>query len=178
MASGVLIIKQIKPSRLKVDAMRLALLNPLHKMQREILKDFEATVATWNHEVKWLSAVSLALGGPSVTIVTEDPIYRYVNDGTKPHEIWPGAYTGLSDKTVLMFPSAFTPKTEVGVIGSTAGSSGGPMVFTNYKKPYVNHPGNKPRHFDVAIREKWEPRFKDYMEAAMRDVACASGHGM
>lgn len=170
---SVIVAKSIKASRLKDDAMRLKLLNAMRKDNTETKRDFESTTATWEHEVKFQSEISLALGGPASYVWTDDEIYRYVDLGTRPHEIWAGFYTGKSDKKVLAFPSAFAPKTTPNVLGSQAGSSGGPTVFT----PYVQHPGTKPRNFSKLIQKKAEPRFKRNMEQGMREAARASGHG-
>ena len=176
--TGVLVIKQINPAKLKEDAMRLALLNPIRKAADDMHKDFKATTATWHHKVEFEKAVSLALGGPSIHIVTYDLIYGYVNDGTKPHPIFAGYYTGLSSKMALSFQwggkGSYRPKTHPGVIGSTPGGPSGPRVAM----PYVQHPGTKARKFDEAIRKKWEPMFKRRMEDAMKAAAKASGHSI
>lgn len=170
--AGMILAKAIKPAKLKVKEMRLALLNPLHKMQKELLRDYQETTASWEHKVEFESAVSLALGGATVSVITNDDIYRYVDEGTKPHEIWAGIYTGLSDKTTLAFPSGFLPKTQPGVIGSGPGASSGPTVFT----PYVQHPGTEAREFSLTIKRKWEPLFYEMMAEAMAKAAEASGH--
>lgn len=173
--AGALVIKQIKPARLKEDAMRLALLNGMHKTRTEMLKDFEATTETWEHKVKFESAISEALGGPSVNVVTNDEIYNYVNNGTKPHPIFAGIFTGLSGKRALSFRNGkYKAKTKVRVIGSTPGGPTG----TKIARPYVQHPGSEGRHFDEEIQKKFEPRFKRLMEEAMKDAAHASGHAI
>lgn len=169
-----ILIKEIKPSRLKVDALRLELLNEMRKVATEVKKDYEKTTKTWKHKPKFEMDVSLKPPGPTLIVETDDEIYRYVDKGTKPHLIWAGIYTGKSNKKVLAFPSKFSPKTKVGVIGSTAGSSGGDMV----RRPYVEHPGNKPRGFEEAIEKIWKPKYKRRMEGAMRKAARASGHAL
>lgn len=176
--AGVLVFKAIKPEKLKEDAMRLALLNPLHKVGRDIHADFKKTTATWQHKVEFEVAVSLALGGASVHVITTDRIYGYVNDGTVPHPIFAGYYTGLSSKRALSFQwggkGSYRAKTTPGFIGSQPGGPTGPRVA----KPYVQHPGSKARGFDVAIQKRWEPEFKTRMEQGMSDAATASGHSI
>ena len=81
--------KAIRPATLKLDAMRLALLNELRAVGRDIKKDFEATTATWEHEVKFETLISLTQPGPTVLVATDDEIYRYVSEGTRPHPIFP-----------------------------------------------------------------------------------------
>jgi hypothetical protein len=134
-------------------------------------EDFQATTATWKHWVKFEKTVDL--GDPlRAAVYTDDEIYRYVNDGTEPHPIFAGIYTGKSNKRALAFPGTFSAKTAPRVIGSGAGASGGKTSVV----PYVNHPGTEAREFDAVIQEKWTPRFKNTMEKALRDGARATGY--
>ena len=167
--------KSIKPGKLKDAEMRRILRNAMRVAARRIRKDFEATTKTWEHEVKFTESTHLSQSDPDqyVVVGTDDEIYRYVNNGTRPHEIWAGAYTGKSDKKTLAFPTMFSPKTSPRVIGSTPGARGGPMAFA----PMVHHPGTEAREFDKVIEEKRTPWFKTLMEDAMREAARASGHG-
>jgi len=169
-----LVIKEIKPSRLRDDKLRLTLLNEMRKVGTEMKQDFEKTTATWEHKPKFTVDVSLTQPGPQLMVGTDDEIYGYVSKGTKPHAIFAGIYTGKSNKRALAFPSKSSPKTRPGVIGSTSGSRGGKTVV----RPYVQHPGTKPRKFEEAIAKLWKKRFKDRMEAAMKKVARESGHGL
>jgi hypothetical protein len=171
---SALLYKGIKPQKLKTADLRLSLLNEMRKVGTEIKKDFEKTTATWQHKPKFETVVSLMQPGPTVLVGTDDEIYGYVSKGTKPHPIFAGIYTGKSNKKALAFPSKFSPKTRPGVIGSTAGSRGGDMVV----RPYVQHPGTKPRNFEEAIEKIWKKKFKKRMEAAMREVAQKSGYGL
>lgn len=170
----MIVAKAIKPARLRDKAMRLALLNAMRKAGTQIKKDFQGTTKTWKRKPKFEVIVSLTGPGPVLLVGTDDEIYGYVNFGTKPHPIFAGIYTGKSSKKVLAFPSMHTPKTTVGSLTSSAGSSGGPTVFT----PFVMHPGTKARDFEGQIKKKREPWFKRQMERAMIDVAKASGHAM
>ena len=169
-----ILIKEIKPSRLKVDAMRLELLNAMRKVGTDVKKDYEKTTKTWKHKPKFEVSVSLKPPGPTLIVETDDEIYGYVDKGTRPHLIFAGIYTGRSSKRALAFPSKFGAKTRPGVIGSSAGSSGGPTVI----RPYVQHPGTKARGFEEAIAKIWTPKYKRQMERAMSRAAKASGHAL
>jgi len=162
------VFKQIKPARLKVDALRLALLTGIHEVQREALKDYKAITETWEHKVVWDTAISL-MGGPTIIIGSDDQILRWLNDGTPPHDIPKrrGAKT-------LKFQSGFIPKTSPGWIGSRKGGKSGDYV----KRKRVRHPGFEARNYEKVLGDKWKPRFKRRMEQAMRDAAKASGHGV
>ena len=163
-----ILVKAIKPSRLRQDALRLQLLNAIRSVGRDVKRDFEATTATWKHEVKFEMVISLMQPGPAVLVGTDDPIYRYVDEGTKPHLIF------AKNAKALAFPSAYSAKTTPKTIGSQAGGGSGSTLF----RPYVEHPGTEARQFDQTIRDKWEPKFKKAMEAAMKAGAKASGHGL
>lgn len=170
-----IVYKSIKPSRLKEDAIRLELLNEMRKVGTQMKADFEKTTATWMKKPKFEIVVSLTQPGPTLLVGTDDEIYGYVSKGTKgPYEIWAGIYTGKSSKKALAFPSSFSPKTRPGVIGSSGGSSGGKKVV----RPYVVHPGIKPRGFEEAIQKIWKTKFKRAMEAAMRKAIQKSGHAL
>ena len=177
MATGALVVKEIKPAKLKEDALRLKLLNAIRKQGTQIKAEFDKTTATWEHDVKFKTEVSLALDGPAAFVFTDDEIYGYVNNGTKPHPIFAGIYTGKSNKKALSFQwggkGSYRAKTRPRVIGSTAGGPTGPRVA----RPYVDHPGTKGRHFDEVIEKDQQPKFKRRMEQAMREAARASGHG-
>jgi len=167
-------VKLIKPSTLKQDKMRLAFLNAMRKQATEIKREFEKTTATWEHEVKFESTVGLRRTppGPEVLVWTDDEIYGYVNNGTRPHPIFPVR------AKVLRFQwggkGSYTPKTTPRVIGSRAGGPSGPEVH----RPYVQHPGTEARHFDEEIEKQHRPRFKRAMERAMSDARKASGHAI
>lgn len=160
------IFKVIKPSRLREDAMRLALLNGMRRMGTKIKQDFEKTVATWKNKPKFEVLVSLTKPGPTVVVDTNDPIYRYVSEGTKPHVILPKRAKALA------FKGTYTAKTVPGVIESRAGGSGGADVFSQG----VLHPGTKPRRFQKLIADKWRKAFRSEMEQVMREVRKESGH--
>jgi len=167
-------VKIVKPKRFKDAEFSRIMRNAMRRAVRQIRKDFELTTKTWEHEVVFKEHTHLTKRTPSpaVSVTTDDEIYGYVNNGTRPHEIWAGIYTGKSEAKVLAFPSMFAPKTKVGVIHSWPGMSGGETVF----RPYVQHPGTEAREFDKVIREEREPWFKSQMEKAMSVARKSSGH--
>lgn len=167
----MIVFKAVKPTKLKQEAFRIAFLSMMHKAERDIKKDFQATVATWEHKVEFESMVSLSGGGPTVVVGTNDQIYSYVNNGTPEHDI------PVSDPDgQIMYEIGFTPKTVPGVIGSGQGGKFGPK---HKHGQMVHHPGIvEPRKFDEAIQEKWQPIFQTRAEQAMKEGAKNSGHGI
>ena len=176
MPASAIVIKEIKPQRFNDRAFKKAIQDAAKEAAKGMEKDFKKTTATWQHKVTFTKIISVM---PDVEILvgTDDQIYTYVNDGTKPHPIFAGIYTGKSNKKALSFqwggPGSYRAKTSPRKIGSTTGGPSGPMVAL----PYVQHPGTKARKFDITIQEKWESRFKRQMEKAMSKAAKASGHG-
>jgi hypothetical protein len=167
-------VHAIIPEKLKPDAIRLALLTELGSIGGDIKKDFEKTTKTWKKKPKFVLIKGLKAGKIELLVYTDDPIYYFVDKGTKPHLIWAGAYTGKSEKTVLAFPGTFSAKTMPGVLSSFRGFSGGDPVFT----PYVEHPGTKPRGFENMITKIWDKTYGFRMESAMARGTKESGHGI
>ena len=167
------VIKQIKPSRLKADSLRLKLLSTMHKVEREMKKDFKDTTETWEeHDPKFESLVAMAPNGPEVMVWTDDEIYGYVNNGTPEHIIT------AKTKKAMTFNwdgyGTYVPKTTPNVIGSVQSSVAQNQVYF----AAVVHPGTEARNFDKVIQEKWQPKFKDYCEQALREFKNESGHGV
>lgn len=164
--------KFVRPKKLNEAAFRSELLNAMRAVGNEVKRDFEETTRTWEDENKpeFGMLISLTGGGPSLVVDVEanGEIYRYVNDGTRPHLI-PKDGPG-----VLRISEGYQPKTLPGVIGSRSGGSGNRFVI---RKTQVQHPGTEPRHFDKAIAKKWQKPFKRAMEAALKKAAKESGHG-
>jgi hypothetical protein len=163
---AVVVFKAIKASRLKEEAMIKELLKGMKVSEKGILKDFQSTVATWKRKPKFEVISDLNPNGPEILVGTDDKIYGYVDQGTKPHIIRP-----VKAKS-LVFKGNYTAKTTPRVIGSKAGGSSGPLVFSQE----VRHPGTKAREFSETIQKKQQPRFRRQMEQAMRNARQASGH--
>jgi len=119
-----------------------AVANALDGAAKGALVDFKVTTQTWQHKV------AFDIQEPSAdrrVVGTDDDIYNYVSGGTKPHVI-------VAHGKALAFPGGgFRPKSQVKVIGSSAGGAGGAVIF----RPRVNHPGSAPREFEETIAEKW-----------------------
>ena len=148
-------MKLILPKKLIADPVKLkrSLTNALNGVAKDIQIDFMVTVQTWEHRVPFLIQV---LGYYRRIVATDDEIYGYVNNGTRPHRIMPKG-------KMLRFNTPFRPKTLPNKIYSGSGSKGTNVVFSRG----VNHPGTKARKFDVAIHDKWEKEFGVIMQRAI-----------
>jgi len=140
----VVLWKAIIPKKLTIRQIRSELEKELDKQAGLLQKEFEKTTATWDHQVTFNQRTNLASGAVTAEVWTDDEIYGYVNDGTRPHEIRP------RNAKVLVFQSGYSAKTSPGKVASRGGGASGPLVFSKG----VNHPGTKARNFDDAIQKK------------------------
>lgn len=163
-----LVFKLVKPKKMQDKILRNWFRGNMLTAVREIKADFEATTKTWKHKPEFTAEMDLEGPGPTVMVGTDDPIYRYVDEGTKPHIIRP-----VHAKR-LVFQGGYAAKTTPHVIGSQEGGAYGDTVFATV----VHHPGTEARDFTQDIQKKWQPRFKKRMEEAMRNAAKESGHGV
>lgn len=149
-------LKVFVPKSIAGDPRKLAraVANGLDGAAEGALIDFKATTDTWQHKPDF------SIQEPSAdtrVVGTDDDIYGYVNEGTKPHVI-------VAHGKVLAFPgSGFRPKSRVKVIGSNKGSKGSGVVFTKQ----VNHPGTEARAFDETIAEKWRKQLPKIMQRSI-----------
>lgn len=117
--------------------------------------DFDVTTQTWDRRPDF----TIDSEPGKRTISTENEIYGYVNDGTRPHIIAPKNPGGM-----LVFGVPSGAKTQVRTIGSGAGSKGSTIVRT--RKP-VQHPGTDAREFDQVIKEKWDDLLPKTLQGAI-----------
>lgn len=135
------------PRSLLIDVrkLELAIENALTASAKAAKVDFDVTTQTWQSR----PAFTIDKAPGKRTISTDDEIYGYVNDGTRPHIIAPKA------GGALVFTTPYGAKTAVRVIGSGRGSRGATKIVT--RKP-VQHPGTDAREFDEVIKEKWDDK--------------------
>jgi hypothetical protein len=135
-----------------------------------MLADFKKTVATWNDKPTFSSKVDqgAAVGGVRIQIGTDDPVYGFVDEGTKPHIIRP-----KHGKILAFKGGKYRAKTKPRVIGSTSGGATGKAVFAQV----VHHPGTKKREFTKTIANKWKVDFQKEIKNALARAARRSGHG-
>lgn len=149
-------MKLIIPKKLIADPKKLAraLTNALNGVAKDIQIDFKVTTQTWEHKP------SFPISSPSAyrrIVSTDDEVYSFVNDGTRPHIIRP------KGGGVLVFRTPFRAKTLPNRIASGPGGTGATEAIARE----VNHPGAAPRAFDKAIKEKWDQRFAVIMQRAI-----------
>ena len=161
MAGSVLSIKTIKPQKMKIDEVRLELLNALRAEAKDTIAEYKKTVATWRNPPEFTEAISLAGGDASVLVTPDGPHrkqFEYVDLGTVPHIIRPVR------ATILRFRTGYSAKTSPGVIGSTGGGASGDVVY----RPQVFHPGTEARRFSEIIQQRRKDKYRERILGAMR----------
>lgn len=155
-------IKAVKAKVPRTGIARLIFWKEMQKVGEDILKDYQSTVETWKKKPNFDFKSSSVGRIPSleVSVLTDDPIYGYVDKGTKRHIITP-----INAKR-LFFSVGGTAKTQPNIIGSSSGSKGNTPVVALV----VNHRGTKARNFSVKIEKKWRGEFGKRMVAVMKDI--------
>lgn len=129
----------------------------LDESAKGVQADFDRTTSTWQRDVTF-EIVNTA--EYARIIGTDDEIYGYVNDGTKPHIIRP------KTAKALVFGVGGSAKTRPRTIGSTSGSKGNTIVAAKV----VHHPGSDARQFDEVIEDKWQKQLEQHIDRIMEAV--------
>jgi hypothetical protein len=148
-------MKVILPRSLVFNAPKLtrALENGLEGAAKDVQVDLQVTTQTWT--TKPVFTIKRRVAGRAIS--TDDEIYGFVNDGTKPHVIAPRG------KKVLTFGVGGSAKTAPRVIGSQSGSRGATIV----RAKVVHHPGTEAREFDETIGKKWDDHLPVILQRAI-----------
>lgn len=163
-------VRAVKPAAFRSSVFREDTAKVLEDVAGGMLKDYARTVSTWKKKPQFKTEIDTGIGESrgqtSVKIETNDPVYAYVDQGTKKHIIRPRR------KRSLVFNSRFKPKTGPMSLQAGPGLSAPPLVGAKV----VRHPGTKPRNFNKRIKQKWEPEYKKQMKNAMARAARRCGH--
>lgn len=166
-------VKAILPKRFKPEVYLQEIESMMRRMGKDIKGNFEQTTETWNKKPDFENETVAETDQITTTVATENEIYKFLNDGTKKdYPILPGILTGKSSKKALAFSSTFSPKTTPNVVGSNPGVIG----KRDTVRPFVIHPGIKPRNFTRVLKKRWQPRFKRRSVTAIRIANKKSGH--
>lgn len=159
------LFRAIKPAHaFKSSIFREEIARDAEAIRKAMLEDFERTVKTWEHKVKFKSGVEsgASVGGVRIEVFTTDKVYGYVDEGTKPHAIRP-----KRKGYPLRFEVGGKPKTEPNVILSTNGERGSATVWAQM----VHHPGTKAREFTKTIAKSYSKEFRQRMQNALDRAA-------
>lgn len=129
-------LRPILPQR-KINARQATrqLVRGMQHVTRNIGRDFDATVATWDNKPTFWAKTTVTEKEIISHVSTADLIYKFITGGTKVR------YATMTKD--------FVAKTVPGVIGSRAGAGG--LLYVSVHNP---HPGIEGRNFDIVIAEK------------------------
>lgn len=131
-----------------IDALERGIEDALDDASEYAQELFEKTTATWETKVNF--TINKTKNGR--TVGTRSTIYKYVDLGTKAHEIT----AKRADALVFQFGAARRAKTKPSVISSYKGNAGD----TWRSKKSVQHPGTEPRNFTKIIGERAAQRLR------------------
>ncbi len=101
---------------------------------------FENITSSWKESVSFKEEHS----SNKASVTTDNAVFGYVNSGTRPHKIIPGA------AKMLQFKTGYRPKTTPNSLGVSSSSYSGATIV----RKSVNHPGSAPRNFDTEISKE------------------------
>jgi hypothetical protein len=154
-------IQVIIPKKLLPDGKAVArVLKNASRMAGEQLRaDFEATTNTWSKRPDF-KREDIGIG--SVEVSTENFIWILLDAGTKPHVITPKrgkflrfAWDGFG---------SYGAKTKPNSLSSRNAKYPKRVVF----RRRVRHPGTAPRNWVETARKKWESKWPDTVQRALR----------
>lgn len=157
MPRGAFSFRPIHWKQLNLGAVEAEVYKELEREGDIVRRMYESTTRTWTHRPKFWKAVGRGPGKAGVRVYTDDPIYAYVDYGTKPHVIRARRARFLS----FCWPSK--AKTTPRIIGSHAGSVGNNWA----RKVQVYHPGTKAREFTSEILGRRWQFFPKNIQAAI-----------
>ena len=127
----------IKPraSRVNFAATERAVRETMQDLAKELQQDLEDTTDGWTHKVKF--DIKQVTDGYQVS--TDDAIWRYGDDGTRPHDIYP------SRRKMLRF------------------TTGGDVVFSKH----VRHPGTRANNWSKMLAKQYTDEIAHRLNAAI-----------
>jgi len=129
-------IKTFPSAVLSSNKMKGTILSTMQKLEKDVLKDFESTSATWRHKVDYEHSVGYSGGNAVIYVKTGDEAWNYLDEGT-------------SVRFATM-EYGFVSKTNPHVIGSKTGW--GHRAYVSRKTP---RPGIKARKWSDDIFDKY-----------------------
>lgn len=144
----------ILPTRLPVDVFDKELEKAAREAEADLKKEFEDAVRLWKNPPQFRGYVRISGTLIYISVGTADPIFKFVDQGTKPHVI-----KAVRAKMLHW-------------IDSDTGED-------RFAKE-VNHPGSEGRHITDAIEIEWSDngRMKEYFVAGMETAIDKSGHAI
>lgn len=160
MARGIL--RAIVPSGKLYESarMQMAIHGALDKVGQGMLRTYQEIVSNWKTKVVFAVKVTVNGSQAMVEVWTENEIYGYVTEGTKPHIIVPRR------ARMLRFQTGYRAKTSPRSIKSGAGGAFGDVAFAHL----VHHPGTQARHFERNVMKRYQDVIPAVVQAAITEA--------
>lgn len=140
-----------------------AVTQPVEKTAKLVKRDYESTARTWSSKNRPTFDVIVAEldGDYTITAGTDSLLYKWVDEGTKPHIIRPRR------SKFLRFRVGGRAKTTPNVIGSGPGSRGDAWRTADF----VLHPGTRARNFTKRIKERRQKTVEQEISQSIAKLA-------
>lgn len=141
-----------------------AIKDELDDLRLEVKAEFEDVVNDWEHAPDFRATTYVNQASIWITVSPTGPnaqIWRWVDEGTKPHVIMPRG------RGPLRFRTGYWPRTWGAVAHYGNGQATGPFVSTHV----VHHPGTTKREFTLTIRNKYAATFAREVQNAIAVAA-------
>lgn len=158
-------LKFIKPKRNPFDYTKYEaeIKDELADLGSEIVEEFNEITNDWETDVTFRAEVRVEQDAVKLQVRPRGNtrIWRYVDEGTRPHII--RAVNG----PFLIYRKGYSARTRPGQAHVGSGTATGSWA----RRPFVNHPGSAAREFTPTIMHKYEPEFKRAIDTAVRKGA-------
>jgi hypothetical protein len=170
----VIKFKPIKPGQFKSAAFEQELRRAVQDVGRDMRKNFERPVSTWNHRPSFRMMNITGGSRIGVEVFTENDIFSWVSQGTNgPGGSWyPIRPRG---NNLLHYQAYYRRKTVPGSLASSSGGKYGSWLV----RSRVRHPGiRSPRRFDETVAHLALPVLEAGVAKAMDSGRSKSGHAI
>lgn len=151
--------KAILPKKFNKNALTGVVNTVAKQFSVDAKKELLQPTSTWDHSVFFKQKIVTTRSKVTVSVFTEDNIYRFLDEGTRV-------------RYATMTPN-FSPKTRVRSLKASVGSGG--LLYVSRLKP---HRGIKARQFVILVKESQEKKLVPLFNNALRIGVIKSGHAI
>lgn len=141
------------------ELMRSLVRRGLDNTAAQAKRDMQKVTRTWEMQPIFAVVTSTKRNGLSISVQTNDKIFRLVSLGAPPHKI------RARLAPMLMFKNKYKAKTKPNVLSSSDGGKSGDTIRTLE----VDHPGHAARNFHILIAKRLQTKLQQEMNRALRD---------